>query len=573
VLTTDASYRDIAATLDAIANGTDQWYLIDNRVGDHFGLGSFGGLSGFPSLEEAVRDAVQYRLTFGEGGGGRVSLEPWLEADEAARPVRVESCGLGHTDVWRALANACTDPALKARFHHLLFQAKVHHGHLHAREAVDGYVDATEGDWDRGDALEFGRAALRLAVALKDKQRVERALCAIRDTVVSAGTEGAPGLVAVGLVAIARERELPFDFDALADSLLESVLFGDNADHVLAACIRRAPEKDRPALWERRVRMAVKEAEATSDTLVKVVRLQEALRQAEAANRSDLRKDVAALLQRAGRQPSGMSSFGVIHRMAQRQVDAEIDRMISGDRLARSLESWTRWGPPSGPIAANVRAANNVLASPILGMVTMGVLNSDNLPIYSPSTPEERHDMEMVRSEVENVATGSRWLASGLHRIVERHGLPQLTSLAGYLRTWPGFDEAGSWVTASSLLRYWSHDYQGAFYVVIPQIERTIRNLLLWADVGIYREQRDQKPGQYPGVGVLLDSLNETYRMKQDWYRYYYACLAHPTGLNVRNAAAHGLIEVVPHPSTALVLHMVLSLGTLSPPDADTPQR
>lgn len=554
----------LAPLLGRIARATDVWHMVENGAMRELGrpMSPHDGRRDL-SAEQIAVEAVRYMLTFGEDGRRQVALKPSVEMHDYCSPERVDRTPAEYHEVWRVLADQCEDQALRARFHHLLFQARVPRAHLHARSAVDEYLAASESGWDRGDALDFGQAALRLAVAVKDTQRAQQAISAVQRNTEAAVAEGAPGLVASGLIALVGEKDLPFDFAAWADTFLGVTLFGYNADQVLAAWIAHAPVAERPTLWERRVRMAMDAAEAQRDTIVKIVALQQVLHLAEGANRPDLRKEAAARLQKAGRLPAQMMRFRSVTRLPKGLVEQEVERMIEGEGLGRSLVAWATWGPPTGRAKDNQGYAQQS-ASGLYGIIPMVVLTKDQLPAYTPHTPEERLDMEQVKSEVSHAETSLAWLGEALRRMGDRHGMPPQSSLAGFLHTWPGFDRAASWAISGSLVRYWARDSEAAFYTVLPQIERTMRNLLLWADEGIFREQRDQKPGQYPGIGALLDPLRTLYAMPDDWYRYYYACLVHPTGFNLRNTAAHGLLEIVSPRTAALALHLTLSLGLLT---------
>lgn len=554
----------LAPLLDRIARSTDVWHMVDNGAMRELGwpISPREGIQELTAEQIAV-EALRYLLTFGEDGRRQVALKPSVEMEEFSSPERVERTPPAQREVWAVLASQCQDTALRARFHHLLFQARATGAHLHAGSAVDEYLEASASGWDRGDALDFAQAALRLAVAVKDAERAQRAILAVRQNTEAAAAEGAPGLVASGLIALAGERDIPFDFGAWADTFLGVTLFGDNADQVLAAWIAHAPVAERPMLWERRVRMAMDAAEAQRETLVKIVSLQQVLHLAEGANRPDLRREAAARLQKAGQLPAQMMRFRSVTRLPKGVVEQEVERMIEGEGLSRSLVTWATWGPPTGRSKDNQGYAQQT-TSGLYGLMPMVVLTKDQLPAYTPQTPEERLDMEQVKSEVSHAETSLAWLAEALRRTGDRQGIPPQSSLAGFLHTWPGFDEAASWAISGALIRFWARDSEAAFFTVLPQIERTMRKLLLWADEGIFRQQRDQKPGQYPGIGALLDPLHSLYEMPDDWYRYYYACLVHPTGFNLRNTAAHGLLEIVSPRAAALVLHVALSLGTLT---------
>jgi Domain of unknown function (DUF4209) len=99
--------------------------------------------------------------------------------------------------------------------------------------------------------------------------------------------------------------------------------------------------------------------------------------------------------------------------------------------------------------------------------------------------------------------------------------------------------------------------------VASPRVETLIRNLVLALGLPVYRVQREKTPGQYPGLGVLLDGLAKA-GLDSSWHRFLRTFLASPSGLNYRNELAHGFVDEVDRTYAALVLVAVLYLATLS---------
>lgn len=133
-------------------------------------------------------------------------------------------------------------------------------------------------------------------------------------------------------------------------------------------------------------------------------------------------------------------------------------------------------------------------------------------------------------------------IAEALERIRERHGIPTVADLAAHFLRNPIVPVHLAAALARSLQRYWAGDTEGAALTVLPQIEALARNLLLVENVGIYRRQRGQTPGQYPGLGFLLDAIAQD--RNASWHRFLRTFLASPSGINLRNEVLHGLAQV-----------------------------
>jgi hypothetical protein len=129
--------------------------------------------------------------------------------------------------------------------------------------------------------------------------------------------------------------------------------------------------------------------------------------------------------------------------------------------------------------------------------------------------------------------------------------------------------------TAASIsrcfIRYWAGDAEGAAFTAAPKIETLARNLVLALDAGVYRIQRNEKPGQYPGLGVLLGVLREK-GMDESWYRNILTVCGNPAGgPNIRNDIAHGFVDSVGSPGAALLLQCIIYLWNLVPKSQGDP--
>jgi Domain of unknown function (DUF4209) len=123
-------------------------------------------------------------------------------------------------------------------------------------------------------------------------------------------------------------------------------------------------------------------------------------------------------------------------------------------------------------------------------------------------------------------------------------------------------------VLAVALQRFWAGDADGATYTALPQIERIVRVLVMSQRRGIYRVQEKHTPGQTLGLRALLPILSETHRVPEARIRLYSTSLVHPAGLNLRNLLSHGFAGFAGPEAAALVLHLLLHLGTIESPTA-----
>lgn len=554
----------VARVLDDCAAAQHSWMRMVLELSSRTGISLFPETKAPPTLLGAAADAVHYHVQFDEEGGRRVMLMPASESAGEAWPVHIESAPAAHLIHWTELAHVVTDDALRARFRHLLFQAKVGRAHEHARAAAVYYLAAARsGGWTESDSLTYAYASLRLAVAVGDRAQANDAAQAMKEIIESSSIANKPGISKLGMVNLASVKVLPFDFGDLMEEILPR-LDAHLADQVLAAATERARPAERPGLWRRRIDLAVKDAEATSDGLTRMAKLTRALQIADRSGLADARRNVASLLQQAGRTPPAMMKFTMITRRYPDELELHARSIIGDKGLADGLERWAHSWPATGRAAANRRATEEHLAGSILWtLLPQQVIDHNHLPRFSGSTEQERLEIELIRTEAQTLAMGQPLIAEALRALGERNELPGRSALFGYLKTWPAFDPNTAWMAASALIRYWVGDYDGSFYIALPLIEGTVRHLVIAADEGVYRLQQNQKPGQYPGIAALLEPLARLYDLDEDWKRYIYVAVVHPTGLNLRNYAAHGFMGTIHPEIAAVILHLVMHLGTL----------
>jgi hypothetical protein len=147
-------------------------------------------------------------------------------------------------------------------------------------------------------------------------------------------------------------------------------------------------------------------------------------------------------------------------------------------------------------------------------------------------------------------------------------------ALAAFLSQWPTTNQYVTRAITLGLQRFWCGDYEGVAYTATPWIEAAIRQVILDANHGIYMLQSIRKPGQYPGLGAMIDLLPDRFTLSRSRYRFLKATLTHPLGINLRNQLSHGIELFNSSQAAALVLHTLLTVTLLtSQTDSEDRQR
>jgi hypothetical protein len=116
-----------------------------------------------------------------------------------------------------------------------------------------------------------------------------------------------------------------------------------------------------------------------------------------------------------------------------------------------------------------------------------------------------------------------------------------------------------------ALQRFWSGDYEGATYTLVPRIEAQVRDLILSTHRGIFKLQKTHSPGQFPGLGAMLALLPTEFEIDESRQRFLKVVLTEPAGFNLRNRLAHGAVLFSDIGSAAIAIHVALYLATPTP--------
>jgi hypothetical protein len=228
-----------------------------------------------------------------------------------------------------------------------------------------------------------------------------------------------------------------------------------------------------------------------------------------------------------------------------------------------ALERFAYLQVPTGSAEQNRRqVAEQQQETPFLSMVSTVIYDADGLPIYRPNTEEERLEYDLVRTEAFHLNFWALLATDVLSELPRRFGTPSYRDLEGWLSEGPHVNANVARSIRRALKYFWAGEYEASVAVGTPRIESMVRQLLLEADAAIYRLQRGQTPGQYPGLGKLVEAL-EGLGMPETIARYLTTTFTKATGLNLRNALAHGALADPSPQVAAIVCHALVFLARL----------
>lgn len=502
-------------------------------------------------------------------GEGPYRFIPAMQMGERTYPAPLERVPHDTLAVWAAVAKYAEHPAVRARLQDLLFQRRVDNGRDRASSAADAYLELSR-RWP----------AIQAAVEL-----LPRALDLSRRVGL---TERVNSGCSLALDLAAEKLDQPRPKPGAPLRLLEATIEASCDDPRIDELLQRAREM-LPSLWdtkstiELQLRRAAGEERHQLNRQLVLRHLEEAEQQA-GMRRARLLQDAAELArdrqlpdlhERAIRQLQQLNADDLELQTIETEIKVPTEEIrkvfeayLDASDWREALERFAFLQVPTGATEHNRRqVAGQQQDTPFLSMVSTVIYDTDGLPIYRPSTEGERFEYDLVRTETFHVQFWAHLGADVLSELPRRFGSPSFRDLESWLSEGPHVSPDVARSIRRALKHFWAGQYEASVAVGIPRIEAMARQLLLVADAAIYRLQRGQAPGQYPGLAKLVEAL-EGLGFPETIARYLTTTFTKATGLNLRNAFAHGALADPSPQVAAMVCHALIFLARL-PVDAN----
>ncbi|WP_406081032.1 DUF4209 domain-containing protein [Streptomyces zaomyceticus] len=512
-------------------------------------------------------------------GKWRVQVIPYLSGPgNSSMPPQIKDVPEIGVSIWESLCGRVSSDFGKARLHHLLFERRVGNVRGHALMAAQSYLKLSQA-WDKWlDKEESLNAALRLARAVGAKELASTIIDGVIDAIrrVLSEEHDVPGVILRLSHPLASESHPPKELRDLLYAAIaahESPFTKDKLYDIVL--LLRDGNSTREETHTSRVQVWLDAAEQASG-IVKSAHLKQALQRAHASAIPELVDRAAAALQKMRDEDLGLKSFISSATISREQFESLLQPVTACNSWQEALIHFTfAYGPAVGTIENTRKRTDEHSKQFVLAdLATTELIGSDGLPRFSPQNDAEALEMRLARQESFNLQQTSRLLAVALHKIAEVHGQPTEEQLTQYFSQSALVTPELAASISRCFTRYWSGDTEAATFTIAPKVETLARNLVVALDVGVYRLQRNEKPGQYPGLGSLLGVLREK-GLDESWYRNILTVCGNPAGgWNLRNEIAHGFVDDAGSPAAALLFQCVLYLWTLGPHEqgVDEPQ-
>jgi hypothetical protein len=558
----------LAHSLDEACKTAESWHTVPAQ------------LSGLEQVGEGLSDAItvvltwpfQYALVWDRSnpGGMLDAFIPQLQVGDSYFPPSPGDLPRQLLHLWESLLQDVRHPAARSRLSDILFCAK-HQPEVTAIAAIDGYLELSAVPWSRLDVAHGLLRAERLARGTGDRDRLDQVRNGmLREARSALEVREGPGVSLPLLEALTSSRS---GFRTESKDLLRLALSTYNDPHIVDRVIAlllglTLSNEEQTSLRQERVIVWLTAAEQATQ-MVRVMHLEKAVRLAEELGDDNLRDRARRGLQDAGRADLGLIRVSQGLELPRQDVEAYLQQFVGAPTWADALDGFIHHPPTTGTIAETQQLAlAGDQAGPLQAVLPHVLIGGDGLPRWRPKSDAEREDSHLARYETLRFQISSGLLAMGLDRIAEHYSPIAKRQLVDYFASRQNVTKATPELMAEAFTSYWSGDYLRAFFSTVWHIEALARNLLLAANRGLYVTQRASRPGQYPGLSFLLAELLKI-GLDESWYRYLWTIFASPAGLNIRNEVAHGFVTDVGAPLTAVTLHAVSYLTTITISTAD----
>lgn len=551
---------DVIAALQASAASASNWHEIS------------GALHRRAATPEdpmhIVASAFDYILQVDRRETGRrpTAFEPMIrfESGETVPPL-IERVDGKWVAIWAVVAREVEASPARARLHDLLAERRFEDVRAHGLAAASAYREvATLAHWDALDRADCLIRALLLGrrFGAADIADLRQELLAAADRSLHAD-DPEPGVALSLLGALVDDPDCPEAVDGLLD-LARSTYQGAHLVEDIVELQKRRARGDTARVEELnrdRVFAWLDEAEAGAG-LGRVVHLETAARLARETGARNLEELAQQRLQSIPKDELELQHISAEASIPPDIVEQYIRPFTGAETVEQLLVALISHPPATGAVAENRLAVEKSRVEfPLQHLFPRVVLGGDRLPRWSPTSEADREDGDLAGQELLRFQIIGDLMARGLWIGGERVA-PEISAVEAFLARLPNWVDRVPTRLAHAFERYWQSDWTAAAFLALPCVEALCRSLVLRLEKGIYQTQRGQRPGQYPGLGVLLRWMREE-GLDESWYRYLWTVLASPAGMNLRNEVAHGFALELGPAHAAAVLHMATYLAAL----------
>ena len=558
VLSPEVSLPEIASWLDDEVQEVEFF----GSVGDSLR----GRLAGRDDPLAPVAWAIDYMLLerSDERRDHHGPFGPFMETVEGQYPPPLNEVSDAAVSLWEQVSELVTHPRLKARLNDLMWERQwSDQPYLHAVAAIDAYLKLAP---PITDGLEYASALSRAVSLARQINNGNRRRLVVKAALRRAGTELADAepkpRIVLRLLEVAIDDRDDDTRQQVADLLEQAAEVFDDPwirDDILGLqlAISSRERKRQTELQRQSVDVWIKHASAESGMRRRFF-LTRALDNAHTYGFHEVAEQIRSDIQELELGEDEMQSVSVEVDLPRDYIDETLAWISSADGWGTCIQRLMAFGPLSGSLKQNIETVHqNAEEFVFQHLFPTHVFGPWNETIFIATTEEQKAQLGQSRLESLSINMKSYIVAEALDRIQATHGHPIKAELEAFFTT-----QVINGNTAERMAASVDHFVQGRFdecvMVLIPRIERTIRELLRMIGAPTWSEPRSGRFGMQRPLRQLLAQLED--HMDEDWRRYLITLLVNPLGPNLRNVHMHGLALRGTRDQAAALIHAAVFL-------------
>lgn len=262
--------------------------------------------------------------------------------------------------------------------------------------------------------------------------------------------------------------------------------------------------------------------------------------------------------------------------ISQAELEGFVKEMLAEDLNGALHRIAVNFTPDADETRKHLREIQDI--APLMSLFSVVKVSSDGLPSAKIGSLEEDPDGRLHMEIANRISTYIPFLIRVIDSLREKYK-PSPEEIIDWLAQSPVFHESRREFLNEGLKAYEGGDYLKAIHILVPQVEHTLRNLLVLMQIPTTKTV-PRHPGitDVKSMNQVLEDERVREALTENIWRYLTVLYIDRRGLNIRNDLAHGLMEMKMFNRAVAdrVFHSLLILALLravEKPEVDTPTR
>lgn len=258
--------------------------------------------------------------------------------------------------------------------------------------------------------------------------------------------------------------------------------------------------------------------------------------------------------------------------VSQAELEGFVNEMLADHLDGALVRVAVNFTPKVDETRKNLREISDI--APLMSLFSVVKLSSDGRPAAQIGSLEEDPDGRLHMEIGNSISTYVPFLIQVIDAVREKYA-PTPEQIVQWLSKSPVFHESRREFVAQGLQAYETGDYLKAIHILVPQVEHTLRNLLVLMQIPTTKAV-PRHPGimDVKSMNQILEDERVRGALTENIWRYLTVLYIDRRGLNIRNDLAHGLLEMQTFNRAIAdrVFHSLLVLGlvhAVPKPNAD----